>query len=99
MEATFLERLIGGFDEETTAKFINEFGLDVSGDERLLKDSIKAAERLQAGFNGSVNSYNQLLNDGIYISFDDYEHDTDARWFLISYINIGRDYLREGESL
>ena len=97
MEGTFLERLTDDFDEETTAKFINEFGLDVSGDAMLLKDSIKAAERLQAGFIGSVNSYNQLLSDGIYISFDDYEHDTDARWFLKSYISNAREFLEKGE--
>ena len=91
-----LERLADACaDDEMMAGFINEFGLDISGDESLLRDSIKVAEQLLAGCTGSVNSLNQLLSDGIYISFDKYEHDTEARWFLRQYIDIAREFLEQ----
>ena len=93
---SLLERLAYACaDDEMMAGFVNEFGLDISGDESLLQDSIKAAEQLLAGCTGSVNSLNQLLSDGIYISFDKYEHDTEARWFLRQYIAISRDFLEK----
>ena len=89
----FIERLSEGFDEEIMAQFVNEYGLDVSGDLFLLKDSVERAKKIEAGLFGSINSFNQLLSDGIYISFDDFEHDTDARWFLKHYIKCAEEEL------
>lgn len=83
------------FDEEIVAQYISEYGLDISGDEHLLNDSIEIAKDKLVCLEGSLNTYNQLLSDGIWIDFDDYEHDTDAKWFMGAYIEAARQILFE----